>query len=318
MKIQYSFEPKIWNTLLKTFSYSDYFHSFHYHEVFCKYVLKGAKPIIFYNNSFCLPLIYKKVHNTDYYDLTSVYGYNGILIKDDQNIETILENLIEFIGNHFTEIVTIFFRSYPFQKIVSEKYIQKNNILALIDLLDEKWPINLKQNEKRNILKLKKNGAEVSAKKGIFEINSFFNNYYDTMNRNKAENFYYFDESFIKEVLLGYNAKLYSVILNDKIISSAIFLVNKKVTHYYLGGSDSNYLKYSPLKLIIFEAFFNLKNVTEYINLGSGNESLRHFKIKMSNKNDDFYLIKHTFNKNIYKKLVRDFGSKDNFFPEYW
>ena len=318
MKFFHTADNQTWNNQLKIFNSDDYFHSYNYHYLFSKYVLKKSEPIMFYNETFCIPLVLRKIYNTDFYDLTSVYGYNGYLLKNDSNIEFIFESFIKFIKNNFPKVITVFFRSYPLQKLVQSKYLSKTNTLALINLLDKNWPINLKQNEKRNIKKLKKIGAIFVQNKGEFEIKNFIQNYFETMKRNKATNFYFFDELFIRNLILRENVNLYSVILDNKIISSAIFLKNSKISHYYLGGTNSLYLKYSPLKLIIYEAYHELKSYSKYINLGSGGENLRHFKLKLSNETNDFYTFKTILNNDIYEYLVKKYGSINNkFFPAY-
>lgn len=319
MKFCFTSNNQTWSAQLKIFNSDDYFHSYNYHYLFCEYVSKESKPIMFYNENFCIPLLLRKIYNTDFYDLTSVYGYNGYLFKNYTNIELIFENLIKFIKNNFPKVITIFFRSYPLQKPPECENTSYLNNLALINLLDKNWPQNLKQNEKRNIKKLKKIGAYFSQKKGEFEIKNFIKNYFETMKRNKAEKFYFFNDSFLKKVISKENTNLYSVILDNKIISSAIFFKNNEMCHYYLGGTNPQYLKYSPLKLIIFEAFHVLQSQSKYINLGSGKESLQHFKIKLSNETDNFYIFKKILNNDIYRNLVNKYGSENNkFFPAYF
>ena len=94
---------------------------------------------------------------------------------------------------------------------------------------------------------------------------------------------------------------------------------------YHLAGTDSNFAKLTPMKLIIDEARLIGNNLNvKYLNLGGGvsgsdQDSLFKFKSGFSNINYKFKVWRYIVNENIYNDLVKKSNTdlNSNFFPLY-
>ncbi|HYX07003.1 MAG TPA: hypothetical protein VE912_09760, partial [Bacteroidales bacterium] len=74
--------PSDWNMLLQEIGHYDFYHTFDYHSV---EMLDNEVPTLLKYTErdyiIALPLLIRKIGNTDYYDATSVYGYAGPISK---------------------------------------------------------------------------------------------------------------------------------------------------------------------------------------------------------------------------------------------
>ena len=165
--------------------------------------------------------------------------------------------------------------------------------------------------------------------KEMFE--EFLNIYKETMTRDNAKDYYYFNEEFFNDIKLNMNnnAIIVTAYLNDTAIDSVLIIYNGDNAHYHLGGTLNNYMDLGAHNYVLYEAaLLSLKKGFKNFHLGGGyggdNSPLLRFK-KNFNKNGglDFYIGKKIYNQEKYDELVKIKesikGSKieDNFFPKY-
>ena len=295
------------------------------------------------------PYLIRKIDHTEsninYYDISTPYGYGG-------------PALLEYKENEIPLLVKEFraeFNTYAYKKGIINEFIRfhpvyKNyNFFANSDIeckfVRNTIEINLK-NESENILKSMststrnetrqavRNGLKVHFyhKPSFENIEMFYKIYSETMNRIETSDYYKFSPEFFFNTftLIAKDAEIAFVFYDNKIISSAIFLLSNEMVHYHLSGSLSPYLSYRPNNIMLYKAALRYKSMgKKYFHLGggySGNDSLFKFK-KGFNKNGllNFYIGTKVNNKEIYNRLVREWKTKYNlgenfnsdFFPLY-
>ena len=90
-----------WGNVLSKVDCYDFYHTFDYHDLSKK--INETPILITYEQGeklIAIPFLYRGIYNTNYYDLTSVYGYAGPLTKNIQS---------DFDNNIFTQELKNFF-----------------------------------------------------------------------------------------------------------------------------------------------------------------------------------------------------------------
>jgi len=161
----------------------------------------------------------------------------------------------------------------------------------------------------------------------------FYRLYKSTMRRNNASEWYYFSPDFWNEsfTLLDDKITLFCAGYNNTIIAAASFLHEGETVHYFLGGSDSNYLALRPNNLLMYQAILWAKSQGyKFFNLGGAygdNDDLARFKAAFSKLTITFYTYRMIHNKSVYDELCQNHQAyylmlgqqacNTNFFPQY-
>ena len=75
------------------------------------------------------------------------------------------------------------------------------------------------------------------------------------MKKNSADEYYYFDESYFRsQIELKENACFFYALREGHPIAAAIVYYNDRFMHYHLAGSYSEYRKFAPSNLLLYEA----------------------------------------------------------------
>lgn len=288
-------------------------------------------------NIFLKRKIFSKNLKKQYFDIITPYGYGGPVFEvSDENRERFIEEyFIEF--SKYCEknnIVSEFIRFHPL--LENQKSLEK--IYKIIHVADTVF-INMKIEEKimDNMSSKSRNKVRKAIKKGLIfeedsnlkEIEEFKKIYYETMKKNNADELYYFNEDYFKDILkLGKSIKLFNVRKEDRILSSSIVLFGEKYIHYHLTANTLEGYEDAANNFLLYNlALWGNKNGYEKLHLGGGyggNESpLFSFK-KSMNENGviPFYVGKKIWNEEIYKKLVEevkltDIEKESSYFPIY-
>ena len=79
--------------------------------------------------------------------------------------------------------------------------------------------------------------------------------YVETMEKNGADPYYLFNGEYFESLgSMKENACIFYAVLEGKPISSSIIFYNDRYMHYHLSGSCTEYRKYSPSNLLLYEA----------------------------------------------------------------
>ena len=265
-----------------------------------------------------------------YYDFTSPYGYGGWIIEGNCTIE-MMKEYENWCGKN--NVITEFVRFHPILK----NHVQLNKIYEIIplgktitmDLTSSKviWT-NLTSKNRNVIRKAKKNGVKIynGCYPEIYE--TFREIYNDTMKRDHAEDYYYFEKEFYEEILysLPQNAQVFYAVLENEIIAASIMLTANRRMNYHLSGSRKEYSSLAASNLLLYEAaLWGCENGCKSLYLGGGvgsnEDSLFKFKRAFYRKDElnQFYIGRKIFDQNSYDELLkmRSEHSKSNYFPEY-
>lgn len=328
--------PK-WDNLVKSSYLYDFHHTSFYHQIDNDF--RSVMAVAENENEFvALPLVIRPIEGTSWFDCTSVYGYCGpITNRQDFNFsETFLDFFRENLKKYCQEnnIVSLFSRLHPLiqQNTFFDKMgeIADLNKTVAVDLrlTPEEQKRQYRKSNKSELNQLRRKGYYVEEAKSSKEIDRFIEIYYETMDRVDASPYYYFSKEYFHSFLNNHHFgnKLLLAKFEDKIIAGAIFTTTEKIMQYHLAGTTEEYIRETPMKLILDEARLMGNELgLEFLHLGGGvggsdDDSLFRFKSGFSDLYCQFSVWKYIFDDVRYKELVHKNINVDLnsiFFPLY-
>jgi len=292
-----------------------------------------------------------------YFDLATPYGYGGWLIE---NIDRVLSSHTTIVDEENGEYkakcsdadsLTWLFRDYERwclrNNIVSE-FVRFHPMIGNHRGLDSHYDIiqlgevvhmdlsspeiiwgNISSKNRNMIRKAVKN--DVNIFHGRFpEIYKRFKAVYDsTMEKDDAEEYYYFDVPFYDSICndLENNSQLFWAEKNGEMIAASIMLECNGFMNYHLSGSLREYNSLAPTNLLLYKAALwgsehGMKTLYLGGGVGSGEDSL--FKFKRSfYKGEElhhFHIGRKVFDPDVYQELTMIRGesiANVNYFPVY-
>ena len=281
--------------------------------------------------------------STEYYDVSSPYGYSGPIYRQSIDKDTISEFWME-VDNWYknNNIITEFIRFN-----LNNNHLRYNGDLehtlmnvkgAIIDE-DNQWK-NFKPKVRNNYRRAIKENLSIK----IFEneiiddtvIELFHSIYIGTMNRNRADDQYFYSLDYFKELikLNSENFIIAMVYKDNQAISTELILTSEKVIYSFLGGTLSDFFYARPndfLKIEIMK-WARKRNISFYV-LGGGRldgDGLYKYKKAFFPNDDDvvYYTGRKVIDPNVYKELIMEINTvsadvipenivKSNYFPKY-
>lgn len=280
----------------------------------------------------------KNIHNHTYYDLITPYGYGGFLFEGEYNVDKLVKfqkELADYYKTH--NIVCEFVRWHPM--------LQNANVMrGVVNIIDLGNTIHIDTSSKdiiwTNIISKNRNVIRSAAKKGVTIEHSkdkvlfktFKEIYNQTMTKDAADEYYYFEDAFYDSIVddLNDNYEMFYALLNGKIIAMSIMLFANSKMHYHLSGSLMEYRNNNPSNLLLYEAaLWGEEQGFETFHLGGGlgSEEDNLFKFKQAfnrQSRNQFSISKIVYDESIYNKLVENrkendisFDELSHFFPLY-
>lgn len=289
-------------------------------------------------NVFLKREISLKINNQIYYDIITPYGYGGPIfeIKEEVNRQKFIDEYCEEFTKYCMEnnIISEFIRFHPLEKNYEnlEKFYQIEHISDTIfmNLSSEEEILKNMTSKTRNMVrKAIKNNLIFEEDRNQETLKNFQKLYYLTMEKNKADEIYYFDFKYFQNLFnIKGKGKLFNVKLNNEIIASSTILIGEKWLHYHLSANTELGYKYAANNFLLYNiALWGSKNGFKKFHLGGGyggNESsLFKFKKSMNEKGIlKFCIGKKIYNKEIYDGLVKQRNliekeKESNYFPLY-
>lgn len=332
-----------WDEVVKGFDNYDVYYLSGYSKGF--YIHSDGHPLLFYyedENIKAINVAMKrdiaedsrfknKIENNTYFDLTTPYGYGGWLIQGSGSLDRLFNEYKTWCINN--NIISEVIRFHP---VLANQEILRNiyDVMDLgktisIDLQSQEtvWS-NFTTQNRGKIKKALKNEVTIEHKIDSATFEKFKEIYEVTMNKDNADEYYYFDNSFYESILNdldGYSDIFYAMHDNKMIAATIILKCNKHLT-YHFSGVLTEYRNLQGTNLMLYEvAKWGVENGYKTFHLGGGvgsrEDDLFTFK-KSFNKKDAYqYSIgKMVFDEEKYNKLVslRDKEEKrENFFPLY-
>lgn len=333
-------QAKIWDNIVKSFAHYDVYYLSGYVKAF--QIHGDGEPQLLYYETNVLKAIYvymkRETAIEGYYDSISPYGYGGVLFEGDtceKNLRVFLRAFVKKMQEE--RIVDNFVRYHP----VRANAILMKRISTVIDLgrtvaIDLASPEviweGLSSTNRNMIRKAIKNNVKVLHGKGLPLLNDFKRIYDTTMEKDKADKYYFFGEDFYKSIHddLYDNYEVFYAVMNDKIIAMSIMLFASDQLHYHLSGSVGDYRYVAPTNLLLYKAALwghehGLRTFHLGGGMGSKEDSLYKFKAAFNRySNFQFSIGKEIFDQDKYNELIRirkesdsDFDETSQFFPLY-
>ena len=334
-------ESEQWDAIVRSFKKYDVYWLSGYVEAF--HIHGDGEPILFYYEDELtrgINVVMKRDISKDarfseslppnqLFDFATPYGYGGWIIEgeDAQNLFREYERWIEK-----NNIVSEFVRFHPIVK----NHIKTSSFYEIVQLgevvhMDLASPEliwnNITSKNRNMIRKAIKNDVKVYNGRFPEIYKQFQVIYNETMGRDDADAYYYFEEKFYESILdkLPQNAQIFWAEKDDKIIAASIIAGANGHLNYHLSGSLREYGHMAPGNLILYSAaLWGCANgyTTFYLGGGVGSEEDNLFKFKRSfykGELNNFFIGKKIHNSKKYEELLkaRKEDVSREFFPEY-
>lgn len=269
-----------------------------------------------------------KIPRQLYYDFSSPYGYGGWLVEGN-SCESLFEEYEAWCKKN--GIISEFVRFHPMlhNHMMCEEFYNISQLGEVVHMELSSpeliWE-NIKSKNRNVIRKAIKNGVKIYNGRFPEIYNEFIDIYNGTMDKDNADEYYYFEKTFYESILndLPYNSQIFYAVKDEKIIAASIIIMANKKMNYHLSGSLREYSSFAPTNYLLYEAaLWGCHNGYETFYLGggvgSGEDSL--FKFKRAFYKGDlnsFYIGRKIYDEKKYEELVQ--MRKDittNYFPEY-
>ena len=333
-------QAKAWDNIVTSFKSYDVYYLSGYVKAF--QIHGDGDPQLLYYEIEGLKAIYvymkRKTDIEGYYDSVTPYGYGGVLFDGDTSDNSLKAFWKAYVEKMKEEgIVDNFVRYHP----VLANAIPMKQISTVIDLgktvaFDLASPEVIWENiisKNRNMIrKAEKNGITIEHGKGMDLLDQFTAIYNATMDKDHAEEYYYFKRPFYESINndLNDNYELFYAMYEGRPIAMSIMIFANGRLNYHLSGSDIEYRNLAPSNLLLYKAaLWGYEQGCKTFHLGggvgSGEDNLYKFKAAF-NKNSDyqFSIGKEIFDQEKYNELVAlrakqdpDFNPESMFFPLY-
>ncbi len=333
-------EKEEWNAIIAKAFQFDFYHCNSYNNLD-----QTGSPFLFVakdtSDFIALPLVKREIEDTKFLDCTSVWGYPGpVASKLPLEINPELINYFQTSLNqymHDNNIISVFSRMHPI--IPQEIFLQNMGTITVLNktvAIDLKLPTEIQRQQyrksnKSEINQLRRKGYRVKKAESEKDISAFYDIYIETMTRVNASSFYfeYFNLDYFHKLLSLDDAKpsLLLALKDDEIIAGGVFIATKNFMQYHVAGTREEFIKATPMKLIIDEArLMAVQMGLEYLHLGGGvngsdSDSLFRFKAGFSDITFTYKTWKYIVDKEAYDNMT-EFKSRgkilnENFFPLY-
>ena len=264
-----------------------------------------------------------------YFDFATPYGYGGWLIEgeDTSALFAEYERWLEQNG-----IISEFVRFHPMIKN-HENCADFYEVVALGEVVhmdlaspEDIWN-NISSKNRNMIRKAIKSGVRIYNGRFADIYESFRQIYNETMDKDEADAYYYFQPAFYTSVLedLPRNAQVFWAEKDGEIIAASIMLAANGWMNYHLSGSRRAYSAFAPGNLILYTAaLWGCANGCRSLYLGggvgSGEDGLFKFKRAFfKGELNRFHIGKRIYDREIYESLVsrRKEIQNEGFFPKY-
>ena len=333
-------EAEHWDSTVRSFAEWDVYYLSGYVKAF--HIHGDGDPYLLYYEAEGLRAVYvymrRKTAIDGMYDSVTPYGYGGVLFEGDTTEENKAAFWKDYLAKMEEEhIVDNFVRYHP----VLKNAVPMKSISNVIDLgktiaFDLSSPEVIWENiisKNRNMIrKAEKNGIEIKHGKDLALFEDFRRIYNSTMEKDNAEEYYYFGDKFYESIHndLNDNFEMFYAILNGEIIAMSIMLFANKQMHYHLSGSMIEYRNLAPSNLLLYKAaLWGCEHGYKTFHLGggvgSGEDNLYKFKAAFNKSSDyQFSIGKQIFDQEKYDELIAlrakndpKFNSDSKFFPLY-
>ena len=266
--------------------------------------------------------------------------YGGPIITECNDKEKLLAQFEKNFTEYCTEnnIVSEFIRFHPiFENALDFKGIydvvySRHTVGTNLKDYDDPVQAEFSKSLRREIRKAEKNGVTVRTILEPKDLSVFKKLYEETMDRNEADAYYYFPDSYYEYIIkyLGKSVLEIQLIYENEIIASEMYFIEGDLMHAHLLGSSQKMLDLDAGALLeATAARWGHEHGYRYIHHGGGrtsaeDDSLYTYKKKYrKNTEFDFYVGKKIWDREKYDELVAKREGELNhkidsdYFPKY-
>jgi hypothetical protein len=189
-----------------------------------------------------------------------------------------------------------------------------NRMAVWVDLTCTDLMASYQTRVRTAVRKAVKNGLRVEWRTGPDNADWFAEFYYSTMRKIGAEQFYFFSQSYFRQLLEWEQARLAVCMRGYEQVAAAIFLVGPEVTEYHLSASSHAGKHLGGTNLLLHEAAQTAQSEgCRALYLGGGTDSepanpLLFFKTGFSTKHAEFRIGRHVHSDEGYISLREQFS----------
>lgn len=286
----------------------------------------------------CLPMILREIPGTNYKDVTSVYGYAGPLISNPEKTSAIGPGFRKNLDLFFCreKVVSVFSRLNPLRvrqsellQGLGETHVLNQTVFIDLALSQEAQWSTYSESLRRQVRRIAEKGIETVEASSAEEWLTFGKIYNASMRRRNAGVHYFFPDAYFLNLR---NARSFKTLLlvsryQGEIIAGGLFTLCNGTMQYHLGAVKSDYISFSPLKILLDEARRRgCKEGMRIFHLGGGyggeDSPLLAFKSRFSPLRKDFKIWKYCTNEEAYTLLVKEKSrdespTEEHYFPLY-
>lgn len=270
----------------------------------------------------------RKIEEGQYFDFATPYGYGGWLIEGEETDE-LFKAYRSWCENN--GIISEFVRFHPMVRNHEEarlfyEVIQLGEVVHMdLESPEVIWS-NITSKNRNVIRKAIKNNVKIYNGRYPEIYETFREIYNGTMDKDDAEEYYYFEPEFYTSILddLPQNAQVFYAVKDGVVIAASIMLATNGMMNYHLSGSLREYSGLAATNLLLYEAALwgsanGYKSLYLGGGVGSGEDSLFKFKRAFyKGELNHFVIGKKTYNQEKYDELLamrEPFES--GYFPKY-
>ncbi len=318
-------ERAAWHAQLAPFGQIDATYLPEYHLAYALRI-KDSKPLLWHysdnDGHFVYPFLLTPVAGTSHYDITGIYGYTGPIATRDAVTTRAWQQFDAYAAKQ--NIIAEFIRFSPFNE--NQRFahpgtrIEQNRTLAASNLpLSEEELLQKLGPKTRNMLR-KAATAGLAARELALPagLPAFRALYEDTMNRNKAPEFFWYDDAYYQNLmLLGYGLRLFGVFAGEALVAASMSVSHGASGLYHLGASLPEHAKSGAGNLALFEMSRGLMRAgVTFINMTGGrtmaaDDPLLLFKKSNATGTAAFYIGKRILDETAYAS-VREAWAKEH------
>lgn len=329
-----------WDETVKGFAEYDVYYLSGYVKAF--YIHGDGDPFLLYYEGEGLKAIYVYMRRPTaiegVYDSVTPYGYGGVLFEGDTSEaklhafwrEYLATMEREHIADNFVRYHPVLTNAVPMKPI--SNVIDLGKTIAM-DLASPEviWE-NIHSKNRNMIRKAEKNGITIEHGKGMDLFDKFIEIYNATMDKDHAEEYYYFNRPFYESIHndLRDNYEMFYAMYEGKPVAMSIMIYANGRLNYHLSGSDIEYRNLAPSNLLLYKAALwgcekGMKTFHLGGGVGSGEDNLYKFKAAFNKVSDyQFSIGKQIFDQQKYDELVKirresdpNFDETSHYFPLY-
>ncbi len=278
------------------------------------------------------------VDGVQYYDVTTPYGYGGPVVTAGEPSEALISEYYAAWADycHDNKIVSEFVRFHLYDntdlrlhypgKVI---HFSNNVVRSLAPTMDEIW-MEFEHKVRKNVKRAQSNGLTVTTDVTGEQLPAFLDIYYNTMKRNSAKTYYYFEPSYFENINRTLNGQYiyFHVWHNEQIISTELVLCSQDYAYSFLGGTLEDFYPMRPNDLLKHEIIRWCKETGRKVFiLGGGyhpDDGIYRYKKAFAPGNDvPFYIGRMVYQNEVYNQLITiraqkpAFDAESQFFPLY-